>query len=469
MPSADDFEKKSQAFLDWFNRQPGTYFHPDLKITDLRERNAGRGIIATKSIKADTELFTIPRSIVITKDNSYLTNKDPTFKDPTIFDRFDEITDLEEQELEWLKLVLTLMYEDFCQDAGPWKPYMDVLPEKFDTLMFWNDDELDELQASAVKQKIGRAAADEMFRTKLVPLLTKHQYLFFRCGRSMPSGEDILGRAHRLSSAIMAYAFDLEKDTDDDDEMEDGWVEDKEGKTLGMVPMADMLNADAEFNAHLSHGEESLTMTSLRPIEAGEEVLNYYGPLPNCDLLRRYGYTSTKHEVHDVVELSWENVVNAAKTQLNINDKDIKKAIAVIDGVYEDELEDSFVLEGEPVEPSSEGLLPKIRTKVDSLPAELVAQTAALLNSLLKTIPSLEIDERNALWEIIRAAVVSRLSEYSTTRNEDEKLLEKAAGRQRMAVMVRLGEKRILQESIDFIDRNLERYDNGDRKPIVKQ
>jgi hypothetical protein len=47
----------------------------------------------------------------------------------------------------------------------------------------------------------------------------------------------------------MAYAFDLENDDDEEQEGEDEWVEDKDGKVLmGMVPMADILNADAEFN-----------------------------------------------------------------------------------------------------------------------------------------------------------------------------------------------------------------------------
>ena len=47
----------------------------------------------------------------------------------------------------------------------------------------------------------------------------------------------------------MAYAFDIEGEGEQDEDEEEGWVEDKEGKTLmGMVPMADILNANAEFN-----------------------------------------------------------------------------------------------------------------------------------------------------------------------------------------------------------------------------
>lgn len=460
MPAEDDFEKKSQAFLDWFKDQDGAYFHPDLKIADLRHRNAGRGIIATKRIEADVDLFTIPRSIVISKSNFQLLVKDPTF-----FERFHEIPDLEEENADWLSLVVALMYEDFCKAASPWKPYLDVLPEKFDTLMFWSDDELEELQASAVKEKIGKGEADEMFRTRLLPFLDKHQYIFFRCGRGKPPDELLMTQAHRLSSAIMAYAFDLDKD-DEDEEAEDGWVEDKEGKALGMVPMADMLNADAEFNAHLSHGDESLTMTSLRPIEAGEEVLNYYGPLPNSDLLRRYGYISTKHRVHDVVELSWRTVVTAAKEYIGVTDKDIQTAMAAVE---EDEFEDSFVFERDPVEPTSEGILPKTSSRVKTIPAELATQTAALLNSLLKANMSLVIDSSDIVWELIRRATTLRLAEYPTSLEEDEKLLRDSTGRKRMAIEIRLGEKQLLREALNLIDRELQRNSNGHGEPVTKR
>ena len=54
-----------------------------------------------------------------------------------------------------------------------------------------------------------------------------------------------------MGSTIMAYAFDLENDEDkpDAEDEDDEWVEDREGRlTMGMVPMADILNADVVFN-----------------------------------------------------------------------------------------------------------------------------------------------------------------------------------------------------------------------------
>ncbi len=42
------------------------------------------------------------------------------------------------------------------QENSAWKTYFKVLPHTFDTLMFWSQSELNELQASAVKDKVGK-------------------------------------------------------------------------------------------------------------------------------------------------------------------------------------------------------------------------------------------------------------------------------------------------------------------------
>lgn len=121
------------------------------------------------------------------------------------------------------------------------------MPEAFDTPMFWNDAELAELQASATRSKIGRESAEATFRTKLVPAVRTNPGVF--PGSEGLNDEGLIALAHRMGSTIMAYAFDLENEHEEE-ENEDGWVEDREGKELmGMVPMADILNADAEFNA----------------------------------------------------------------------------------------------------------------------------------------------------------------------------------------------------------------------------
>ena len=472
-----DFEAQSANFLNWFNSIPGATLHPSLKVVDLRSRNAGRGIIATSPIEPDAELFVVPRQSIISVENSSLSSKLPqifsTLKDQA------HSNDIDEDEIElpdpWLDLILVMIYEYLQGAASPWKPYFDVLPTNFDTLMFWTESELSELQASAVRSKIGKASADEMFSTKVLPTIRAHSSIFYPAGTPHLSDEDLMLLAHRMGSTIMAYAFDLEKDTDDDEanDEEDVWAVDGDGLTsMGMVPVADLLNADAEFNAHLHHGDAALTMTSLRPIAAGEEVLNYYGPLPNCDLLRRYGYTSAKHARYDVVEMPWETILSA------IRDRFAGKQLGTPE---EEEVEDGFVLERESGEPDETGVN-NYPAKFTGFPEELEMQVYQVVAPAVgidvgkgRADKAQKLRLKSAFAEVMARAIATRQGQYATSIQQDEEMLRNPAvqGRLRMAVEVRVGEKYLLQESLAFANEQVEQHrqpveESGDR-PAKKQ
>jgi SET domain-containing protein 6 len=149
-----------------------------------------------------------------------------------------------------------MLYEYQNQDASNWAPYFRVLPSEFNTLMFWEDDELAELQASAVVQKIGRKSADEMFVKELVPVIKEFADIFFAGDERAKERADEMSQPHNLhlmhkmGSLIMAYAFDVEPANPQKDVDEEGYASEDEDEALpkGMVPMADMLNADADRN-----------------------------------------------------------------------------------------------------------------------------------------------------------------------------------------------------------------------------
>lgn len=140
--------------------------------------------------------------------------------------------------------------------------------------MAWSDEELVELQASAISKRVGRAQAEEDFRLRLIPLLRRHPALFFppnaREANAQASDEALVELAHRMASLIQIAAFDIESDEnilhncndqtemDSDDESSSLLVEDNDNAVenivtpKGMVPLADMLNADAQRN-NVSH------------------------------------------------------------------------------------------------------------------------------------------------------------------------------------------------------------------------
>lgn len=261
-------------------------------------------------------LFTIPRSAVLSAANSSLSSTQ-------LFEGLDT----------WGSLIVTMIYEYLRGDASPWKPYFDVLPAHFDTLMFWSDNELAELQASAVTRKIGKDSANEMFNETIIPLIRRHSNVFFPdpdTAQGVSDG-DLLALAHRMGSTIMAYAFDIEPDPSTKEVDEEGYASDEEDEALpkGMVPLADMLNADADRNnARLHYGADALTMEAVIDIKAGEEIFNDYGSLPRSDLLRRYGYVTPNYEQYDVVEIPIDLIVETFKAETKTPDEEVDEKVS---------------------------------------------------------------------------------------------------------------------------------------------
>ena len=184
-------------------------------------------------------MFTLNRSLILTAENSDLTKL------------------ISEEDLDpWLSLILVVMNEWSRATNSLWKPYLDVLPinsTKFQPLMFWPQNSLIDLQESPVLKRIGKEETDETFFSILLPILEKNKDVLH--SRLFPESEvyisnTLLPLYHSAGSVIMAYAFDIEKDRLASEKDEDGFVSEDEDEFVpkGLVPMADMLNADADMN-----------------------------------------------------------------------------------------------------------------------------------------------------------------------------------------------------------------------------
>ena len=247
----DDFSRKSSILVKWL-RERGTIVNPKISLADLRNKNAGRGvgislsfcshqdsqtdpgIVAIDDIGEGEELFSLQLADVLSVETSELRRLIPK-----------ELQNID----EWLSLVLVLIYEYGQGERSSWRPYLDILPTQFDTLAFWTPHELAELQGSAVLNKIGRHEADRTFSTQLLPIVKAHSDVFGEYASVFrgPDAESVLlGLAHQMATLIMAYAFDLEveqPDVESEDMRSPDYVLPK-----GMIPLADMLNADGDKN-----------------------------------------------------------------------------------------------------------------------------------------------------------------------------------------------------------------------------
>ena len=196
--------------------------------------------MAQTDIPEAEELFAIPRGLILSVQNSKLS----------------EVLAQNLQELgPWMSLMLVMIYEYLSGEQSVWSSYFKVLPKQFDTLMWWSESELRELQGSAVVEKIGKQGADESILEMITPIVRANPALFPPID-GLPSFDGdagtqaILRLGHIMGSLILAYAFDIGKpeNDDEDEEGEDGYATDEEEEQAakGMVPLADLLNADVE-------------------------------------------------------------------------------------------------------------------------------------------------------------------------------------------------------------------------------
>ena len=202
---------------------------------------ANKDLVAVENIEEDEELFSIAHSVVLTVQNSGLQSVKPA-----MLEHLDA----------WNSLVLVMIYEDGLETKSKWWPYLNILPREFDTLIYWSPEELAELQGSAVLDKIGKNDADMSFKKSLLPAVTRDAELFGRHAQAFAGSNAeiaLLELAHRMATIIMAYGFDLESGSTSsseygEDDGADGSSQCAYELNKGMVPLADLFNADGDLN-----------------------------------------------------------------------------------------------------------------------------------------------------------------------------------------------------------------------------
>ncbi|KFY21405.1 hypothetical protein V493_07452 [Pseudogymnoascus sp. VKM F-4281 (FW-2241)] len=422
----DQFEPKTETFLKWLNHI-GVQISSKAELTDLRAHGRGRALVAKGDFAEDELIFSVPRTSTLSVKAAL---------PELLSDRQDISAEDINAMPNWAALTAVMITEGLRPDSK-WAPYFNVLPTKLDSLVFWGPEELAELQASAVLKKVGKSKAEEIFHESIL--------------RITPEGANV-DLFHRVASTIMAYAFDIPENEQEDEENanEDELVDDDEQKTsLAMIPLADMLNADADNNARLHYDGEELEMRTIKAIQSGEEILNDYGQLPRSDLLRRYGYVTDKYAPFDVAEVSTSSITDHIyqdlggdlKVYLGASEIEARLELAKREDVYEDAYDVGHATEEWPC-----------------IPDELVAlvylllvgeETLAAIQSSKMSLPSRSKLETELVGKALQRILERREREYATTVTEDENLLQAGnhSNRVQMAIQMRMGEKLVLKEA----------------------
>ncbi|EME82409.1 uncharacterized protein MYCFIDRAFT_40308 [Pseudocercospora fijiensis CIRAD86] len=418
----DDFQSMSDKFLTWL-KNTGATISPKIQLADLRDRAAGRGVVATSDLTSDEEIFRIPRTSILTTETTDLPQE-----------ILQQLTD------PWLSLILAMIFEYLLGTNSRFKPYLDILPESFNTLMFWTDNELQYLQGSAILSKIGKEEADNTFSEQLLPIITKNPEIF-KIGTC--NNQDLLALCHRMGSIIMSYAFDLDPPPTTTTSSSEEWESDSDSENekispKALIPLADMLNANGDLtNSKLFFSSDSFIMKTLQPVAAGEELLNDFGPLPPADLLRRYGFVTKNYSKWDVVEISAEKIKDCVKVDSE-NEIYAKFQYAEEQGVLDDAYD--IARPGNEEGQFSEELCVFLNL--------LVLRKGEFEKMVEKEkLPKVELSVEAK--RLLRRVLVHRYSEYPVEKELRES--GSSSTRMEMARQVIEGEKEVIREAIEAV------------------
>ncbi|KAH7912417.1 hypothetical protein BJ138DRAFT_1083668 [Hygrophoropsis aurantiaca] len=470
-----------QSFVAWFKSHSGFLDDSSLGIVDLQGQ--GRGTMALKDIPENHTLFTLPRSLTLSIRTSTL----PSILGAETWEAF-------KLGQGWVGLIFCMMWEEARGSASKWSEYLASLPISFDTPMFWGPEDLEELRGTAVVDKIGRPDAERDYYEKLIPAIKTRPDLF---PPDSIAHLYSLERYHIMGSRILSRSFHVEKwdgQSNDEDESEantsamdvdaadspdkgdhnepedDGGSDEDDADDpadVAMVPMADLLNARyGSENAKLFYEESELRMVSTKPIKAGEQIWNTYGGPPNSDLLRRYGHVDLvplpQGDVGnpaDIVEIRADLAVsvvtgNRAELSSSSTNTSIQERI---DWWLEEGGDDVFVLETDLSVPEALPSLVRLLllTETDWEKARDKGKP-----------PKGKVDSQ--VISLLLQVLSQRLNEYPTSIEVDEELLRdgKLTLNKRHAVIVRLGEKKILAgalEKLREVEKSLLSVGAGDK------
>ncbi|EDQ86571.1 uncharacterized protein MONBRDRAFT_33774 [Monosiga brevicollis MX1] len=256
---------------------------PNVKVT-ADDVVHGFGMVAATSLAEGDVLFEIPRSALITVNNSQI-NQQLSEMAAAWAEEEDEPEDGDGDPRQWTQLVCAMMVEN-TDPASRFRPYLDFLPDHTTLAhpMLWTSAERDQLLAGlrlAQDVENDLEMINSHFQELALPFLRRHAFPAL----AELSDEDLRRNFMAFAAVVMAYSF----------------TDDTTGEVC-MVPVADILNhVTGKCNAKLYYAKDAL------------QIFNTYGSLDNQQLLQKHGFVEPTGTPFDESILPVEELVAALR------------------------------------------------------------------------------------------------------------------------------------------------------------
>ncbi|XP_049875121.1 actin-histidine N-methyltransferase [Pectinophora gossypiella] len=219
------------------------------------------GLKATKEFKEGSLILTVPSKVMMTE-------KDAKESPLSAFISVDPLL----QNMPNITLALYLLLEKNNPDSF-WRSYIDVLPEKYSTILYFTSEELAEIRPSPVFE-----SSLKLYRS------IARQYAYF------------YNKIHTLDLPVLKdlqdiFTYDNYRWAVSTVMTRQNNIQLADCDVTAFIPLWDMCNHEhgkitTDFNKELSRGE----CYALRDFKQGEQVFIFYGARSNADLFLHNGF-----------------------------------------------------------------------------------------------------------------------------------------------------------------------------------
>lgn len=399
-------------FTNWYEENGA-----ELKGCDIQEiENFGLGFITNIEIAASSLVISVPKKLMLTVEAAKKTPLKKLIEKDHLLGYMPNVA-----------LAIFLLYEKYKPESF-WKPYIDILPTTYNTILYFTVDELLELKGSPTLETALRQVKS-----------IARQYAYFH--KLFNTSDDAVSQLMRKRFNYEDYCWAVSSVMTRQNTVPS---EDGENTINALIPLWDICNhingtITTDYNPDLKRCE----CLSLKTYQPGEQFFIFYGARTNADLFLHNGFVYEDNE-HDGY---WIKLGISKSDPLREKRTELLKNLSM-------QPTGNFFLKKGPV-PIDGALLAFVR--IFNMNYEQLRHW--LENDRSDDVQYLECALDTSLekksWTFLQARLKLLLGIYKTTLEEDLKLLEdkQLSANRSLAIRMRTTEKMILKNGIDYVDQ----------------
>ncbi|XP_077493635.1 SET domain containing 3 [Amblyomma americanum] len=284
MPDLPKRSNKWPAFLKWCSEN-GAYLG-NVAIKDLPDGEYG--LVAEENIEESSQFLGIPMKLVMTTVAARKSKLGPLLRDDPIMKTMSNVA-----------LAIFLILELSVGESSFWHPYISVLPESFNTVLYFSIEELELLSGSTVLDealKLHRSIA--------------RQYAYFHkifrthpLAKSLPFKDCFTYDLYRWAVSAVMTRQNAVPWTESDGPGGDDVRVDGTAAVTALVPLWDMCNhSDGKVLTDYDSSASMVRCYAMQDFQKGEEVTIFYGKRTNAEFFIHNGFVFENNR-HDAVEI----------------------------------------------------------------------------------------------------------------------------------------------------------------------